>query len=66
MDEILKDPERVGLLTFVLTVLVAGFRKMWVWGYQLVDMTKDRDFWRGIALAAMKVTEKQVGVDPDA
>lgn len=66
MEEFIKDPERVSIVAILFAVLGTGFKRIWVWGYQLVEMTADRDFWRKTALSLMKVTEKQAGVDPDA
>lgn len=53
-----------------LALYQAGRKKVWVWGYQLADMTEDRDFWRGLYLrtfeAAAQVVEVSPGADPPA
>lgn len=49
----------VGLLVFIL---VGGSRKLWVFGYQLAEMTADRDRWRDLALHAMSQVDRTTGV----
>lgn len=46
--------------TLLGTITAAGLARKWVWGYQLADMTKDRDFWRDAALASMGITDKAI------
>lgn len=58
------DIERVSIVALVIAILGAGFKKLWVWGYQLSDMTADRDFWRDAALKTMRVAEKSVDFVP--
>lgn len=48
--------------TILGTVAAAGLARKWVWGYQLADMTKDRDFWRDAALRAMGNADKAINV----
>lgn len=43
-------------------ITAAGLARKWTWGYQLADMTKDRDFWRDAALRAMGTTDKALDV----
>lgn len=51
------------------TVLGAGIKGIWVFGRELTaanadtaEMTKDRDFWRGIALEGLKTADQAVSV----
>lgn len=41
-------------------ITAAGLARKWTWGYQLADMTKDRDFWRDAALRSMTTTDKAI------
>ncbi len=46
-------------VVIMFTIIIAtGARKIWVWGYQLADAVRDRDFWRGIALRSMNIAEQ--------
>lgn len=49
----------VGLLVFIL---VGGARKVWVFGYQLVEMRQDRDQWRDLALKLLGQVDRTAGV----
>lgn len=64
------DPQQVGVIAVLFGIGAAGLAKKWVWGYQLVDMTKDRDFWRDAALASLRHTDRVIDVaqeqKPDA
>lgn len=64
------DAQQISVVALVLAALGAGLAKKWVWGYQLVDMTKDRDFWRDAALSALRHTDRALDVGkeqkPDA
>lgn len=51
-----------GMLAGLLLILVGGFRRWWVWGYQLVEMQRERDEWKGLFLRSMKVAETAVSV----
>ena len=48
--------------TILGAVVAAGLARKWVWGYQLAEMTKDRDMWRDLALQSFRVNEKAVDV----
>lgn len=48
--------------TLLSGITVAGLTKRWVWGYQLAEMTKDRDMWRDLALQSFAVNAKAVDV----
>ena len=49
----------VGLLVFIL---VGGARRIWVWGYQLIEMQSDRDRWRDLALKLLGQVDRTAGV----
>lgn len=51
-----------GLLVFLLFVLFAGWRRWWVYGSALDEMTKDRDEWKRLALRGTRVVEKTLDV----
>jgi len=36
-------PERVTIIGMLLTAIATGARKIWVWGYQLVDSEKRKE-----------------------
>lgn len=48
--------------TIVSGVIATGLAGKWCWGYQLTDMTTDRNFWRDVALAGMKTAGKAIEV----
>ena len=58
------DPTVViaGIGTVAATVIGAGIRRVWVWGWTYSQMESDRDFWRDTALRAMGQTEKAIRV----
>ena len=35
-----------GLVGLMVAVLVGGYLRWWVWGWQFQEMTRDRDEWR--------------------
>ena len=51
-------------LTYAGVILYLGYRRVWVWGPQLKEMTIDRDYWRDLALRLLNVTEKTVREGP--
>lgn len=60
-------PERITIVGLLLALGAAGVRRMWVFGWiyaakvdDLEDMTKDRDFWRDVALRAMGNVDKAI------
>ncbi len=38
----------------MIAALFLGYRRIWVWGYQLLEAEKDRDEWKALALSGMK------------
>lgn len=43
-------------------IVTAGLTRKWAWGYQLSDMTTERDFWRDAFLASLSQTEDAITV----
>lgn len=54
--------QKAGIVGLLVFILVGGARKVWVFGYQLGDMTADRDRWRDLALKAMGQVDRTTGV----
>lgn len=44
----------------LLAIIVAGYKRLWVWGWQYSEVQKDRDFWREAALHGKYMTERTV------
>lgn len=53
--------EKGGVLAVAVIIIVAGSRKLWVWGWQYREMEADRDFWRDVALRTVDITEAVAG-----
>lgn len=63
------NPEQVTIIGLLIALGVAGLKKLWVFGWIYSDqvkrceeITKDRDWWRDIALKAMGNTESALEV----
>lgn len=58
------DPAVViaGIGTLAATVVGAGIRKVWVWGWTFSDMERDRDFWRQTAIGLMRVSAQATDI----
>ena len=48
--------------SLLATIVAAGLARKWVWGWQLADMTKDRDFWRDAFLKSLGQTDQAITV----
>ena len=71
-------PEQSAVVAGVIVAVVtAGLKGLWVFGWvhkaivssltkQLTDMTRDRDYWRNIALRSMGHTDRALEKIPDA
>ena len=46
-------------------IIGTGFKKVWVWGYQLKDAEARAERWESIALRALKVSEKIADKTPE-
>lgn len=71
--QIIKDLATGGFATFLVTILVAGKYRIWVWGYILDDIVKDKDAqiaheraekdqWRTLALQNRELTDRSVSL----
>jgi len=61
--DILHFFQQQGALVFVaVLILWGGARRTWVWGYQLKEMTQDRDEWKARALRSVGLVERTVTV----
>lgn len=58
-------PERITIIGFLLGIISAGAKKIWVWGYQLKEANERAQKWESIALRLLKVTEKIAEKDPN-
>lgn len=54
--------QRAGIVGLLVFILVGGARRLWVWGYQLTEMTAERDHYRAIAERALGQSERTVNV----
>lgn len=51
-----------GIAGLTLAALLAGYKRLWVFGWSFVAVEKDRDFWRDLALGLLKVNDKAISV----
>ena len=66
MDPNLINPERLTLLSLLVVIIYTGSKKVWVWGYQLLEADARATRWEQIALKALKVGETLADKkDPD-
>lgn len=42
----------------LLLIIYGGYKRYWVWGYQLEEMRSDRDEWKNMALRGTNLTER--------
>lgn len=50
--------ERFGVLVVLLVlILYTGYKRVWVWGYQLRDCETERKEWKDLALTGTKIAE---------
>lgn len=75
MDEIVKGiVGPYGAIFLIVGIAITGARRIWVWGYQLVEEREQNkvekeewkaraERWEGIALKALNVGEKVVSKD---
>lgn len=60
-----------GLATLLIAILVAGWKRIWVWGYHFDEMVRQKDAlidyerkekeeWRQLAWGTHKLTERTV------
>lgn len=54
--------ERLGLPVVLLVfILFTGFKRYWVWGYQLRDSERRERDWKDMALRGTLIAEKATG-----
>lgn len=54
--------ERLGLPVVLLVfVLFTGFKRYWVWGYQLKDAEQREQDWKNMALRGTLIAERATG-----
>lgn len=49
-----------GLTTIVLLILISGWKRIWVWGYQIDECRAERDEWKRMALRGTDFAERAV------
>lgn len=47
-----------GVVVILLFILFTGLKKMWVFGYQLVEEKEEKKMWREIALRGTSIAEQ--------
>lgn len=58
----LKDLIDAGIGLLLLTSLVGGHRRWWVYGWLYAEVVKDRDYWRRAALRSTALAESATEV----
>lgn len=53
---------QLGLGGTLLTALILGYRRLWVFGWYASELREDRDFWRSTALKSMGHTDRAIAV----
>jgi hypothetical protein len=51
-----------GLPVLAVLILLGGWKRFWVWGYQLEEMRQERDEWRRMALRGTEFAERAISV----
>lgn len=66
-EALIKAVQQSPLIATLVFIIIGGYKRWWVWGYQLKEMTADRDEWkgralqeRGLAARAVEATSKAV------
>lgn len=52
----------VGALVLALAVLVSGWKKMWVFGWQFKELEKEKNEWKHMALKGTAVAERVTSI----
>jgi hypothetical protein len=58
MEQLLSDPERLGVVGLLTAIVIGGWRRWYVWSWQFNELLRDRDFWRTQALRGTALAEK--------
>lgn len=51
-----------GTTALLVMVLLGGFRRWWVFGWHYLEMQRDRDEWKALALRASMLADRVVSV----
>lgn len=51
-----------GLAGVCVLIIYGGYKRYWVWGYQLEEMRVDRDEWKELALRNTQFAERAVSL----
>jgi len=51
---------------FVAYIIIGGWKRWYVWGWQHQGVVEERDFWRGRYLLLIELAEHAVEVGEDA
>ena len=69
LPSVLKMASQAGVIGLLLIILVGGFRKWWVFGWQYKDaqdqikkVEAERDDWRNLALHGTNLAEQTVSL----
>lgn len=49
-----------GVLGAAVFALYASFKRWWVWGSEVIDLRRDRDEWKSIALRISGITDRML------
>jgi hypothetical protein len=52
--------QTAGLTASLFFILYGGWKRMWVWGWQLEEMRQERDQWRAFAMRGTAIADKAV------
>lgn len=56
-------PELIAaLVTVIVSVIGAGIRKVWVWGWAYQAEVEEKLFWRTAALKLMSLNDTAIGI----
>jgi hypothetical protein len=47
-----------GALALLVLILIGGWKRIWVWGYQLTDCEKRSDEWKQMALGGYNLASR--------
>jgi len=58
MEQLLSDPERLGVVGLLCAIVIGGWRRWYVWSWQFTELLAERDYWRTMALRGTVLAEK--------
>jgi hypothetical protein len=62
IEDIIAFAGKLTLGAALVITLVAGYYRVWVWGYQLKDCERRSEQWREIALHGLQVTKRAIDI----